>query len=180
MHCSCVRHTELPHTSSLFADVLYHPDRTAAFYPHPYRELDSYREAAGEIQLPDDRRAQLIAALREQNPASKSLEQLSRPGTVAVVTGQQAGLFSGPAYTMYKVLHAVKLAEWLSANGLPAVPVFWMATEDHDFAEVNHVWVFDAQHRPAKLEMRRAASAQPVGEIPLVAPPVAELRALFE
>ena len=93
-----------------------------------------------------------------------------------MVTGQQVGLFSGPAYTMYKVLHAVKLAEWLSANGIPAVPVFWLATEDHDFAEVNHVWVFDAEHHPVKLEMRRSATAQPVGEITLAAPPVRELR----
>jgi bacillithiol biosynthesis cysteine-adding enzyme BshC len=176
MHCTCVRHTELPHTSSLFADVSYRPDRTASFYRHPFRELSSFQDAAREIDLSADRRAQLVAALREENPDSPSLARLTQPGTVAVVTGQQVGLFSGPAYTMYKVLHAVKLAEWLSANGLPAVPVFWRATEDHDFLEVNHAWVFDAEHRPVKLEMRRSASAQPVGEIALAAPPVRELR----
>src|SRR4051812_7027785 len=176
MHCTCVRHTELPHTSSLFADVLYHPDRTAPFYSHPYRELTSYQESAAQINFSDTQRAELIAALRQSNPAGKSLERWAQRGTVAVVTGQQVGLFSGPAYTMYKVLHAVRLAEWLSANGIPAVPVFWLATEDHDFAEVNHVWVFDAEHRPVKLEMRRSASAQPVGEIALAAPPVRELR----
>jgi bacillithiol biosynthesis cysteine-adding enzyme BshC len=179
MHCTCVRHTELPNTSSLFADVLYHPDRTAAFYRHPYRELSSFQDAAREIQLSGPRRAELVAALRAQNPDSPSLAKLAQPGTVAVVTGQQVGLFSGPSYTMYKVLHAVKLAAWLSENGVPAVPVFWLATEDHDFAEVNHVWVFDAEHRPVKLEMRRTASAQPVGDIALAAPPVRELRAAF-
>lgn len=177
MHCTCVRHTELPHTSALFADVLYHPDRTRAFYAHPIRDLNSFREAARQIDLSPDRRAALVAALRKRNPDSPALERLAQPGTVTVVTGQQVGLFSGPAYTMYKVLHAIKLADWLSQNGLPAVPVFWLATEDHDFAEVNHVWVFDAQHRPAKLEMRRSASAQPVGEVGLASPPVDELRA---
>src|SRR6476646_5527033 len=155
MHCTCVRHTELPHTSSPFADVLYHPDRTAPSYAHPFRELSSFQAGARQIDFADSRRAELIAALRQQNPPSASLDRLAQPGTVAVVTGQQVGLFSGPAYTMYKVLHAVKLAEWLSANGVPAVPVFWLATEDHDFAEVNHVWVFDADHHPVKLEMRR-------------------------
>lgn len=179
MHCTCVRHTELPNTSKLFADVLYHPDRTAAFYRHPYRELGSFRDAAAEIDFSDEKRAALVAALREQNPDSPALRRLAQPGTVAVVTGQQVGLFSGPAYTMYKVLHAVKLAEWLSENGLPAVPVFWLATEDHDFAEVNHVWVFDAANQPAKLEMRRTASAQPVGDIALASPPIDELRATF-
>jgi bacillithiol synthase len=180
MHCTCVRHTELPNTSRLFADVLYHPDRTAAFYRHPHRDLSSFQDAAREIDLSDAKRAALVAALREQNPDSPSLARLAQPGTVAVVTGQQVGLFSGPAYTMYKVLHAVKLAAWLSDNGLPAVPVFWLATEDHDFAEVNHVWVFDAARQPVKLEMRRTASAQPVGDIALAAPPVAELRATFD
>jgi bacillithiol synthase len=177
MHCTCVRHTELPHTSTLFADVLYHPDRTAAFYSHPFRELSGYQAAARQIDLPDSRRAALVDALRRRNPESPALRRLAQPGTVAVVTGQQVGLFSGPAYTMYKVLHAVKLAAWLSENGVPAVPVFWLATEDHDFAEVNHVWVFDEHHRPSKVEMRRSAGAQPVGEVTLVNPPIDELRA---
>lgn len=177
MHCTCVRHTDLPNTSPLFADVLYHPDRTAPFYRHPVRDLEAYRAAAREVALPEDRRAALVAALRIQNPQSPSLARLAEPGTVAVMTGQQVGLFSGPAYTIYKALHAVRLAEWLTANDIPAVPVFWLATEDHDFAEVNHAWVFNGDIRPTKLEMRRSASAQPVGEVALSAPPVRELRA---
>jgi bacillithiol biosynthesis cysteine-adding enzyme BshC len=179
MHCSCVRHTDLPHTSSLFADVLYHPDRTARFYPHPYRDLNDFRAAAAEIDIPDERRAALVAALRELNPKSRALDRLAESGTVAVVTGQQVGLFSGPSYTIYKVLHAVRLAARLTEQGIPAVPLFWLATEDHDFAEVNHVWLFDAAHRPLKLEMKRSASAQPVGEVTLAAPPLRELRAAF-
>src|SRR5579872_3912626 len=142
MHCTCVRQTDLPGTSPLFADVLYHPDRTSSFYRYPLRDLEAYRaSAARAASLPDERRALLIEALRVQNSESEALARLAKPGTVAVVTGQQVGLFSGPAYTVYKLLHAVRLAEWLSANEIPAVPVFWLATEDHDFAEVNHVWV---------------------------------------
>jgi bacillithiol biosynthesis cysteine-adding enzyme BshC len=141
------------------------------------RDLAAYEAAAREIDFPAERRAALIQALRVQNPASPSLERLAQPGCVVVMTGQQVGLFSGPAYTIYKALHAVKLARWLSDNGIPAVPGFWLATEDHDFAEVNHAWVFDTRHRPVKIEMRRSAGAQPVGEVPLVAPPVDELRA---
>lgn len=176
MHCTCVRHTDIPHTSPLFADLLYHPDRTARFYHHPFRDLSAYQAAAAEIRMSEERRSALISALRVQNPHSTSLERLAQPDTVAVVTGQQVGLFSGPSYTIYKLLHAAKLAEWLTANGIPAVPVFWQATEDHDFAEVNHVWVFDSEHRPVKLEMRRSATAQPVGGVALSDPPVRELR----
>jgi bacillithiol biosynthesis cysteine-adding enzyme BshC len=139
-------------------------------------DLASYRAAAAEAQIPDDRRAALVSALRELNGPSESLDRLAQPGTVAVVTGQQVGLFSGPSYTIYKALTAVKIAAMLSENGIPAVPVFWLATEDHDFAEVNHAWVFDAAHRPVRLEMKRAANGQPVGDVPLVSPPIDELR----
>ena len=180
MHCSCVRQTDLPNTSRLFADVLYHPDRTAAFYQYPLRDLESYRASAEAIQLSDERRAALISALRVQNPDSPALERLARPGTVAVVTVQQVGLFSGPSYTIYKVLHAVKLAEWLTGNGIEAVPAFWLATEDHDFAEVNHAWVFNHEHRTRKVEMHRSAAEQPVGDIALASPPVADLSAAME
>ena len=76
-----------------------------------------------------------------------------------MVTGQQVGLFSGPAYTIYKALTAVKLARELTARGIPAVPVFWLATEDHDFAEVNHCWVFDAAHQP--IEAGDSAARRP-------------------
>ena len=177
MHCTCVRQSDLPNTTRLFSDVLYHPDKTAPFYQFPIRDLEAYRASAAQVNLTPERRAALISALQVQNPESPALARLAQDGTVAVVTGQQVGLFSGPCYTIYKVLHAVKLASWLSDNGVPAVPVFWLATEDHDFAEVNHAWVFGADHQPQKLEMRRAAAEQPVGDVALAAPPVRELRA---
>jgi bacillithiol biosynthesis cysteine-adding enzyme BshC len=161
------------------ADVLYHPDRTAPFYRHPLRDLAAFQAVAAEIDFPEDRRGALVEALREQNPASVALDRLAQPGTVAVVTGQQVGLFSGPAYTIYKALHAIRLAEWLSEHGTPAVPVFWLATEDHDFAEINHAWAFGTDHRPVKVEMPRANSQPaggPVGKEPLADPPLAHLR----
>ncbi|MFN7960055.1 MAG: bacillithiol biosynthesis cysteine-adding enzyme BshC [Thermoanaerobaculia bacterium] len=63
--------------------------------------------------------------------------KLARPETRVVVTGQQPGLFGGPLYTLLKAVAAVRWAEALEAAGQPAVAVFWMATEDHDFAEVS-------------------------------------------
>ena len=177
METACIRHTEIPHTSRLFLDFQYHFDRVARFYLQAPGDPASYTAAAGRVQYPADRRAALVAALRARNPGSPWLEQLARPDTVAVVTGQQVGLFSGPAYTIYKALTAARLAAQLSAQGIPAVPVFWLATEDHDFAEVNHTFVFDASHRPISLSVSSSGGAErPVGRIPIAEPPVGELR----
>ncbi len=177
MLCSCVRQTDLPHATRLFLDAVYCPERTARFYRNRHHDFSSVLAAAREVEFPPEHRSRLLAFLREQNPDSPSLQKLAEPGTVAVVTGQQVGLFSGPAYTVHKALTAAKVAASLTAAGVPAVPIFWLATEDHDFAEVNHTWVFDSEHNPWKLEMRRSASAQPAGAINLVAPPIGELRA---
>src|ERR1700693_354545 len=98
MECTCIRHTELPHATKLFTDLVYHPERVRAFYPYPPYDPESYAAAARQIDLSAERRAALVAVLREQNGPSASLERLAQPGTVAVVTGQQVGLFSGPAY----------------------------------------------------------------------------------
>jgi bacillithiol synthase len=90
-------------------------------------------------------------------------------------------LFSGPCYTIYKALTAVRLAERLSESGIPAVAVFWLATEDHDFAEVNHVWSFDSVHKPRKFSVERAASGNgPVGVIQPERYPIKELRESLE
>lgn len=69
------------------------------------------------------------------------IEYLRAPDTVAVVSGQQAGLFGGPMLTVWKILASIHLAEQLRARGRSAVPVFWMASEDHDFEEVRQTTV---------------------------------------
>lgn len=178
METACLSHTDIPHTSRLFSDFQYHFDRVAPFYRHAPQDPLSYAAAAKEIEFPDERRAALVAALRARNGDSASLELLARPGTVAVVTGQQVGLFTGPSYTIYKALSAARLAAHLTEQGIPAVPIFWLASEDHDFAEVNHCFVFGPDCRPVTLSVGDAAAAErPVGAIPIATPPVDQLEA---
>jgi bacillithiol biosynthesis cysteine-adding enzyme BshC len=174
----CIRHTDLPGTSKLFADLLYNYARVAKFYGHDPFEATSFDAAAEQIQYPEDRRAAMTKALAAQNPPSELLTRFAKQGTVAVVTGQQVGLFGGPAYTIYKALTAVKLAKNLTARGISAVPIFWMATEDHDFAEVNHTWVFDGDGRTARVGVTSEITGQrPAGGYLVPHPPLEELRA---
>ncbi len=174
----CIPHTELPGTSKLFADLLYNYARVAKFYGHDPSQASSYDAAAKQIQYPDDRRAAMAKALAGQNPPSELLTRFAQPGTVAVVTGQQVGLFGGPAYTIYKALTAAKLAKNLTARGISAVPIFWMATEDHDFAEVNHTWVFDGDGHPARVAADVPVTGQrPAGNYAVSQLPIEELRA---
>jgi len=183
MDSSCIRQSELPHASRLFEDFSYNFDRVARFYRHNPHDPAAFQNAAGEIIYPDERRAALVEALRKQNGDSPSLDLLAKRGTVAVVTGQQVGLFSGPSYTIYKALTAAKLAARLTERGISAVPVFWLATEDHDLAEVDHAWVFDSGHQPVALKaatQQSNGSQRPVGGIVLDDLPLDELRASLQ
>ena len=119
--------------------------------------------------------AALVAELAAQQSAfpesaarQRALETLARPGTAAVLTGQQVGLFLGPLYTIYKAATAVVLAEALAVEtGTPVVPIFWMATEDHDFAEVDHCTVARGSEAPLRLRVSadgRVDARAPVAE----------------
>lgn len=177
MRTICIPHTELPGTSALFADYLYRFERVSRFYRHDPHDPASIARAAAEIDIPFSRRQDVVAFLRRTNGESPALSMLELPGTVAVVTGQQVGLFGGPAYTLYKALTAAKLAHQLNESGVRAVPVFWMATEDHDVQEIDHCHVFGRRRRPVRLSTGWSGKAgQPVGSLAAAEPPVEMLR----
>lgn len=177
MRTICIPHTELPGTSALFSDYLYRFDRVASFYRHDPHNPSSISRAAAEIDIPHERRQDLVSVLRENNGESPALSMLELPDTVAVVTGQQVGLFGGPAYTLYKALTAAKLAQQLNNNGIRAVPVFWLATEDHDLQEINHCQVYGRGRRPVRLESdSAAASGRPAGSVVIQESPLGQLR----
>src|SRR3990172_6004330 len=158
MDSQCIPYTQLPHVSRLFTDYLYDFSRVREFYPlNPFQD-ESFAEAARSLHYSDALRREIVAILAEQNqrfsagePTFDSLRKLARPDCFAVVTGQQVGLFTGPAFAIYKALTAIRLARTLSDQGLEAVPVFWLATEDHDFAEVTHCFVQDRDGSPRRL-----------------------------
>lgn len=89
-------------------------------------------------------------------------ERLAGGDVLVVTTGQQPGLFTGPLYTVHKALSAIALAERLERErGVPVVPVFWVAGDDHDFAEGNHAWVLNTDGEPVQIVLRERAHAAP-------------------
>ena len=82
------------------------------------------------------------------------LDALAQPGTVAVVSGQQVGLFLGPLFTIYKAATAIVVARALQAEtGHACVPIFWLQTEDHDFAEIDHCLLPHAAGEPLRVAL---------------------------
>lgn len=176
-----IPHTSLPGATKLFTNLLYDFKQVEQFYPHR-PSLDSVAPTLSAIDYPDERRAAVVEALRNQNHAAgetthKNLDLFAEPGTVVVATGQQVGLFGGPVFSLFKALTAAKHAATLRERGIPAVAVFWLATEDHDLAEVDHAWLYDADGSPRLAEGRaQAEDGAPVGGAKLPAGVTTALR----
>lgn len=181
MNIACIRHSQIPGSSKLFVDLLYHFDRVAEFYAHP-PDLNAAHAAAKGIHLQPEHRHALVEALEARNAGGgpkvrESLDRLREPDTVVVATGQQVGLFGGPAFALYKALSAAKHAAALTEQGLPAVAVFWLATEDHDLDEIDHTRLLDASEQPRTLSAEtQSRPEQPAGLAVVADPKIDELR----
>lgn len=89
-------------------------------------------------------------------------DRLAAGDVLVVTTGQQPGLFTGPLYTVYKALSAIALAARLEREwGVPVVPVFWVAGDDHDFQEANHATILNAAGTPVRIVLRERAAESP-------------------
>jgi bacillithiol biosynthesis cysteine-adding enzyme BshC len=141
----CLPFTQIPHTTRLFTDFLAYAPGVQPFYPHSPHFSEWSKAEAAALQYDSSRRERVSTILERQNRSWDASPQTFanlnrlRQGAAAVVTGQQVGLLGGPMFVIYKALTAVKLAEEATAAGVDAVPVFWLATSDHDLAEVNNV-----------------------------------------
>ena len=176
MEYTTLPYSRVPKSSTLYLDYLYHFDRVAPFFSGSPFAISSYKAVAERLRVVDRNRGEVSEILTRQNQGFESgeatfesIRRLAKPGTLAVVTGQQVGLLSGPAFTLYKALTAVRLAQWLSEQGLPTVPVFWLATEDHDLEEVSWVATLDEEYNLVALRDpgERPAPHSSVGSVRL-------------
>jgi bacillithiol biosynthesis cysteine-adding enzyme BshC len=155
--------------SPLFRDYLTGAGQAARFYDGGRWDAEGLVASAERaLALPREREAvaRALAAQQEARGATEAARrarELGRADAVAVLTGQQAVLFGGPLYVLYKALAAVRLAGVLEERrGRPVVPVFWVASDDHDFAEVRSTAVLDESGQIHTL--RYAPAREPVGQ----------------
>jgi bacillithiol biosynthesis cysteine-adding enzyme BshC len=141
---------EIPRQSALFLDYLDCSPKALRFY-RIAPSLEGIRHAADALRTGNAHpRAEMARILRRQNESFgagpetfRQIGELEKDDCVAVLTGQQVGLFTGPLYTIYKALTALQIARELTNLGIRAVPVFWLETEDHDLKEAMHLSFLD-------------------------------------
>lgn len=189
MKTQCLPFSQIPHTTRLFTDFLAYSSGAQPFYPHSPYSKEWMKEQGSSLQYDSTRRQKVSQILERQNVSWNASQQTLknirrlRNGAAAIVTGQQVGLFGGPMFALYKALSAVKLAAEATAAGIDAVPVFWLATSDHDLPEVNHVSVLATDgvlHRLTTTS--HSVAAAPVSEVHLgdeIRPVVDEAAALL-
>jgi bacillithiol biosynthesis cysteine-adding enzyme BshC len=171
---------DIPHQSNLFLSYLDLSPQALRFYHYPPTMNGLLQAVRGRLAGRQFPRKIMASVLRRQNEmfgsdskTQRNIDVLEESDSVAVVTGQQVGLFTGPLYTIYKALTAIQVCEQLKTNGIKAVPVFWMDTEDHDLPEVTRRTVLDLDFSIRNIDYqhslfdRKDVSTRPVGSLQL-------------
>ncbi len=144
-----VNFSDIPGHQNIFLDYLYEFENVSRFFKTNFRNKEEFLnnfKSVSDSNKTD--REKLVSLIEEQygsaalsGKTGQNLELLKSKKTLAVVTGQQLGLFGGPLYTFYKIITAIKLSNYLSEryDEFKFVPVFWLEGDDHDFNEIRHV-----------------------------------------
>jgi bacillithiol biosynthesis cysteine-adding enzyme BshC len=135
-------------SSTLFADYVTNFERVAHYYPGDFRKTSDWKRTIDSVLSSHSNRSHVANVLSVQNrnfhcgiKTLANIDLLHNDNTLAVVTGQQVGLFTGPLYTIYKTITTIKLAEDLNSRfpDYQFVPIFWLEGEDHDYDEVSSI-----------------------------------------
>lgn len=142
----CVELEQTGQFSQFFLDYLHEKEQLKPFYSHPPK-IESFKEAIKAKNFSSIQRSTLVASLRNQYQGldigeitEENITSLMSEKTFTVTTGHQLNLFTGPLYFIYKIVSTITLARKLKSKypEFHFVPVYWMASEDHDFDEINY------------------------------------------
>jgi bacillithiol biosynthesis cysteine-adding enzyme BshC len=166
LKAECFPISVVPGLSRIYLDYCAGETPVRAWYGAAPRDRGWQRTQLSQTETHRDALVHLLAA-QNTSPALAPFQEQLGGGARAVVTGQQVGVLGGPLFTAHKAATAIALAREASEAGYPHVPVFWLASEDHDFAEVNHV-TFPARRELRKLSWESTPKAAvPVGGVVL-------------
>lgn len=174
LHASAVDVRRLPWVRPLAGEYAYNYAHVDGLYAGSPNDPAAWAAAIARTQQHDRKRADIASALRAQQQqrgapaaARDAAARLANPATVAIVTGQQAGVFGGPMFTLLKAVTALQLARRTErTHDVPAVAIFWVDAEDHDWEEVRSCTVLDAEFQPRSVTL---ASVEGAGERPVAA-----------
>lgn len=160
----------MPGIKRLASDYIFAFGGLEPFFCGNPAEESAWVSAIARTQAHPRRSAELAAVVRAQQQRRgatgatiAAAAKLADSRTVAIVTGQQAGLFGGPLYTILKAITAIKLAEHVTReHGVVAVPVFWIESEDHDWDEVRSCSILDAEMTLKSVALPQRQSGDPV------------------
>lgn len=163
----------VPKGSPLARDYVDGTPAAQAFYRGHFSRYAAYQTKADEVDARFDADARRRAAAAIRVPPGGDADRLRRwaeEGGFVVTTGQQPALFGGPLYSVYKALTAIRLAQALETRlGRPVLPLFWVASEDHDWEEANHTSIIgmDNELRTPTLEAPDADVHPALHRVPL-------------
>ncbi|HET7616038.1 MAG TPA: bacillithiol biosynthesis cysteine-adding enzyme BshC, partial [Bacillales bacterium] len=168
---------KLPQKSQLASDYFAGNRRVLSFFDYDYREDACFEERLEELRdtvFPREALAGVLNAFNKRYDPDEAvldnIDKIKNPDTVVVVGGQQAGVMTGPLYTIHKCLSILTLARQQQEKlGVPVVPVFWIAGEDHDFEEINHTYVMNRTNIrkvsvPGRAPQKKSASATKINK----------------
>jgi bacillithiol biosynthesis cysteine-adding enzyme BshC len=162
--------------SSLFVDYIGEFGNVQQFYGGNFRDESHWKSLLKRVSQRSLDRSSIVQILGDQNRnfhcgvrTLANIDLLLNDNTVAIVTGQQVGLFTGPLYTILKTLTTLKLVETLTQRypDYNFVPVFWLEGEDHDFEEVNSIKTLSASNdvQEFRYELKRSSDEQNLGAV---------------
>ena len=163
----------MPGGSSLVQGYLGGETHLSTFFQGGFRDSSSYREKAREVgqRFHEEEREAALGLIQAATPgAADRLARFAKEGGFFVSTGQQPGLFTGPLYSLYKALTAVRLAEALETLlDKPVLALFWIASEDHDWEEADHTHVLDLQNELVTIRVpeQEGSANRPLHRIPI-------------
>lgn len=160
---------DIPKNQNLFLDYIYEFENVAEFYRYNFRDKEKYPEifksilkkkASSNFKISEIISNQYKRYISLSDKTKKNIKLLESPKTLAVITGQQLGILSGPLYTIYKIITAIKLSSQLNERytDFNFVPVFWMESDDHDFNEVHQINILNNENNLVNIKYKEDVS----------------------